>query len=312
MTDDSVAVLSSFRVRAVLVLRVLGLGELASLRLMVRVIPKKPIDTSLDSTVYLANRVRVDGGGSQAIYAFFTMALAKRIGIPYLHRVFQQLEHHDGNESAALNAWNSVFPFNSDFSPPPGTRTFSLGSRWHILRGLLIRGVPIAITSSRIRDVTDSAPQILEDARGELRRVYTPNTMCQRQNTDKFIAFHLRRGDVSASRNAGRYTSCQELETDILAVRRFYSGQKRKVVVVTEPNADLSSLKTDDGFEVLDSSDPLFALHFLTQAAVIVTGTSSFSYLAALISDGQVVYRSFWHPPMKDWVELADIHRLVS
>ena len=290
----------------------MGLGELASLRLMVKVIPKKPMRTSRGSTVFLANRVRGDGGGSQVIYAFFTMALAKRLGIPYFHRDFQRLEHHDGNESAALEAWNRVFPFSSAFSPPPGTRTFSLGSRLHVLRGLLVRGASIAITSARIRDLTDSAPQILEDARAELRRVYTPDSVRQRQNADKCIAFHLRRGDVSASVNAARYTSCEELETDIVAVRRFYRGQMREVVVVTEPTADLSSLKIDDGFEVLDSLDPLIALHVLTQAGVIVTGKSSFSYLAALISEGQVVYRTFWHPPMKDWMELPDIHRLVS
>lgn len=39
-------------------------------------------------------------------------------------------------------------------------------------------------------------------------------------------------------------------------------------------------------------------------ADVLVTSASSFSYVAALLSNGTIVYKPFWHPPRKHWMQL--------
>ena len=36
-------------------------------------------------------------------------------------------------------------------------------------------------------------------------------------------------------------------------------------------------------------------------ADVLVTSRSSFSYTAALLSEGEVYYIPFWHPPLPHW-----------
>jgi hypothetical protein len=41
-------------------------------------------------------------------------------------------------------------------------------------------------------------------------------------------------------------------------------------------------------------------------ADVLVTSTSSFSYTAALLSDGEIYYIPFWHPPLGDWIIISD------
>lgn len=40
----------------------------------------------------------------------------------------------------------------------------------------------------------------------------------------------------------------------------------------------------------------------LVAADILVTSRSSFSYVAALLSDGEVYYNKFWHNPRKNWI----------
>jgi len=40
----------------------------------------------------------------------------------------------------------------------------------------------------------------------------------------------------------------------------------------------------------------------LVSADILVTSPSSLSYVAGLISDGKVYYKSFWHSPREDWI----------
>lgn len=39
----------------------------------------------------------------------------------------------------------------------------------------------------------------------------------------------------------------------------------------------------------------------LVSADILVTSASSFSYVAALLSDGEIYYKKFWHNPMNNW-----------
>ena len=40
----------------------------------------------------------------------------------------------------------------------------------------------------------------------------------------------------------------------------------------------------------------------MVSANILVTSRSSFSYMAALLNDGEVWYQPFWHPPLKNWI----------
>ena len=40
----------------------------------------------------------------------------------------------------------------------------------------------------------------------------------------------------------------------------------------------------------------------LVSADALVTSGSSFSYIAAILSDGEIYYKPFWHPPAKHWI----------
>jgi len=63
-------------------------------------------------------------------------------------------------------------------------------------------------------------------------------------------------------------------------------------------------------FKELENNDVVFHLNedivetFIGMVAAdkLVISPSSFSYVAALISDGEIYYKPFWHNPRKEWV----------
>lgn len=65
-----------------------------------------------------------------------------------------------------------------------------------------------------------------------------------------------------------------------------------------------------DNFKILHANNIEFRLNEdlcktfleLVAANIIVTSASSFSYYAALLSDGEVYYKKFWHNPRKEWI----------
>jgi hypothetical protein len=63
-------------------------------------------------------------------------------------------------------------------------------------------------------------------------------------------------------------------------------------------------------FQELENNDVIFYLNQniidtfigMVSADILVISPSSFSYIAALISDGEIYYKPFWHNPRKNWI----------
>jgi hypothetical protein len=64
-------------------------------------------------------------------------------------------------------------------------------------------------------------------------------------------------------------------------------------------------------FEELIDNDVKFYLNYdivetfigLVSSNILIISPSSFSYAAALISDGEIYYKKFWHNPKKNWLK---------
>ena len=65
-----------------------------------------------------------------------------------------------------------------------------------------------------------------------------------------------------------------------------------------------------NNFAILQKDDVIFHLDEdicktfieLVGADILVTSPSSLSYVAALISDGEIYFKQFWHKPKSDWI----------
>ena len=60
----------------------------------------------------------------------------------------------------------------------------------------------------------------------------------------------------------------------------------------------------------LDNDNVMFYINYdiietfkgLVSAEALVTSPSSLSYVAGLISDGEIYYKRFWHKPRNNWI----------
>jgi hypothetical protein len=70
------------------------------------------------------------------------------------------------------------------------------------------------------------------------------------------------------------------------------------------------SLGSEENFKKLENSDVILHINEnisktfteLVAADFLIMSASSLSYVAAFLSDGEIYYLPFWHPPKNDWI----------
>lgn len=125
-------------------------------------------------------------------------------------------------------------------------------------------------------------------------------------NNDKLnVAIHIRRANLHDKGRAGeRVTTHNSYYLNIMnTIRKKYENNKN-VLFHIYSQGDVSK------FMDLANSDVKFYLNYdivesfigMVAADILVISPSSFSYVAALISDGEIYYKNFWHNPRKNWI----------
>jgi hypothetical protein len=291
-----------------MLLRVLGLSEMRVLKLAAHMAKTELEGIGRKNTrITLTNRPRGDGGGSQILYSAFGLAVARALGLEYQHRIFETVEHTVGDATEFRERWNRLVDFESAFPRPSTKPTYSLGSRVHTLRALLSVRRRFSITSSRFRYLVDENPEWLHSIRPQLREIYVRQVDPAPGKSDSAVTFHVRRGDVTKTQNAGMYTSADELIADISKIRSVPAYKDLWAEIVIEENDPELEMKLPRKCRLIVIAEPFEAFDRLVEAKTLVIDKSSFSYVAGLLSQNTVIYRDYWYPPMPDWLHLADL-----
>lgn len=136
-----------------------------------------------------------------------------------------------------------------------------------------------------------------EKVRNKLRNLYYKNTKIKNCKYD--IAVHIRRGDVVSQKQNHRYISMIDYKNIILDLKKKYP--EYSICVYSEGNIkDFKELNDLNINYVLDG-DPLYTFQNLVAAKILVTAKSSFSYSAALLSEGIIYYIPQKHKPLNNW-----------
>lgn len=115
------------------------------------------------------------------------------------------------------------------------------------------------------------------------------------------VAVHIRRENAHDKGRAGqRITTPNEHYLKVMNLIR----KKHK-----ELKFHIYSQGNISNFKILENEDVIFHLDEdicktfmeLVSADILVTSPSSLSYVAALISDGEIYYKPFWHNPCSNW-----------
>ena len=290
--------------------------------------------------VTYANDKMQDGAGAQLQRIYGIYALSRALGVPYVHSPIAHLGYHgllalENNKPSRslLQRCNRVFDIPSDVEVPaaavihemqdadPGAieamkEAASDGTDFHLIRICL----PYPLT--------DQIPETF-------RCVKAISPFPYRRSNVFRLALHVRRGEQIAL-GSGRmlpnsyYMSCAlSIQERLRAlaipfVCELYTEQATTTFEVTpghhgiegrisenmlyEPG--MSRLEDFDALPNLEryiNTDPIETLGRMATADALVMSRSSFSYVAAILSQNcAVIYYPFWHTAMKEWL-VADI-----
>ena len=123
-------------------------------------------------------------------------------------------------------------------------------------------------------------------------------------NTKINIAVHIRRENKIDKGIAGsRVTTPHIYYLNIMnSIREKYKNNNLQFHIYSQGNIEnFKMLKENDVKFHLDEDIRTTFLE-LVAANILVTSPSSFSYCAALLSDGEIYYKRFWHNPRKEWI----------
>lgn len=254
---------------------------------------------------------KTDGPGAQAQAVMSTMLYARESGMDYVHTPFSSLSHNDRNEADWEKRWEEFFnlgqgePLLSDVISPV----------MDILRvdnpdDLALRGNTLYVVQ-HCHAYADQYPDgylklagtLIEKYRGSdktgLRLYQDPECLN--------ISVHMRRGDVSKDANWFRFTGNDFMAALLGNIVSTLDKAKIRHAI------HLYSQGSPDDFGKLAAMNICFHLdecefstfHNLVSSDMLVMSKSSFSYSAALLAGGVVMYEPFWHSPLSSWV-IAD------
>ena len=116
------------------------------------------------------------------------------------------------------------------------------------------------------------------------------------------IAVHVRRPNAHDSRLEGANTPDPYYLNIMKIIREKYKDKNLLFHIYSQGNpANFKKYESEDvQFHINEDICKTFI--GLVAADILVTSASSFSYIAALLSEGEVYYKKFWHNPRKGWI----------
>lgn len=116
------------------------------------------------------------------------------------------------------------------------------------------------------------------------------------------VAIHIRRENADDKGQAGeRVTTPNSYYLNIMnKIRKNYHNIQFHLYSQGEVSQFEDLINDDVDFHL--NADIIDSFIGMVAANILVISPSSLSYVAALVSDGIVYYKPFWHNPKKEWI----------
>jgi hypothetical protein len=144
----------------------------------------------------------------------------------------------------------------------------------------------------------DAYCQVIPDFRRKYYRNSSP--VCNRIIS---VAIHMRRGDVTPAHRQRFTPNAAVLETTrrVRALLEKHGQEHAISLYSVGAPGDFAEFR-ENGVGLFLNIDAVWTMRQLIEADVLIMSKSSFSYVAALISDGLKLYEPFWHSPLTGWI----------
>jgi hypothetical protein len=245
---------------------------------------------------------RTDGLGMQALARMSGMNFAKAFGATYVDTPFRRMGHAPGEMADWLKSWEDLFNFGA------GEERINSGNykvinypeylaNENILEeNVVLRFQQCYWLNRRYPDTFNAVASSFRDKIG-----LSPY---RDANDEIAVAVHIRRGDVSAKKNASRFTPNSKILKSIACLEQISRNLNRKFVfsVYSQGNPSDFAEFAEIGCQLHIDSDAIWTMRKLVEADMLIMSKSSFSFVAAVINRGVKVYEHSFNPPLSDWI----------
>ena len=242
-------------------------------------------------TPYVTNPYQVDGFGSQFQNIIAAALYADLTHQQFVYSPFVSMEHNYDNDSAFLEKKEVFINFIDNFDVNTGQYP--------------------AIRNMSYKPVIDKHPDACAQSAmlTKIKTVFRAHKDVDNyfKNNRYNIVIHVRRPNQTDCRIEGTNTPDQLFLSIIEQLRIQYQDKNPLFHIHSQGNTEnFKQYQADDVVLHLNKSveDSFLAM---VLADVLVAGASSFSYTAALLSDGIVYHIPFWHTPFPHWISVNDL-----
>jgi len=243
-----------------------------------------------------------EGAGSQTLMIMRAITFAQMNGLTYVHHPFTNIAHADRPVEEWANAWETQFNLGMGEVFTDGDSNQVVNFAYNLREILPLFGLERG-------DLTLGLSKTLP----EFRKKYYCNKVARKNDVLK-ICVHVRRGDVTFHGMPGMWTATSVIRLIIADIRRVLDTHRAdyQICIFSQGNpGDFAALNTDRT-KFFINSDPIWTMRELIEADIFVMAKSSFSYVAALISDGIKLAPSDGFPPLSNWVVVDPSGRFDS
>jgi hypothetical protein len=239
---------------------------------------------------YITNPQRTDGFGAQFQTLIYSVIFAEMNNLQFVYTPFKSMEHNYDNDPDFLAKKEKLINFKDNFENADYK--------------LMVKDFDLQYF---ITYFEDNLQQCLKSKSLEkIRTIFRVNKPQDFFNNGKFnIAIHIRRLNIHDNRIEGADVSNEKFLEIINLLKTKYSDKDYQFHIYSQGNPDDFKPFADNTtvFHIDESIEDTFTGMVLANALVL--SPSSFSYTAALLSNGDVYYQKFWHPPLPNWIDIS-------
>lgn len=235
--------------------------------------------------MYVTNGFRNDGFGAQYQTIIYSAIFSELAGNKFCYTPFKTMEHNYDNDTNFL-AKKEIF-INL-------INHFPLSSNVNNVEELKFQTICPYIEYN-INQSTET--NIFK----HIKYLFHANKESKFSKENKNVAVHIRK--INQSDNEGCYNTHYEKDDYYIKAINYLRSLNDKNVF------HIYSQGREEDFEIFKNKDVILHLnepledtfYDLTTADTLVMSKGSFSYIAGLLSLGEVYYLPFWHPKLKSW-----------
>ena len=246
-----------------------------------------------------------EGFGSQALSRLTVAATSHALGYPYRHTPLFCVGHVEGDAEQWTKSLEEIFALGNGELAASDSRLPPIDYREYAEKPHLWRE-PHLVSVRDFAAYTKAHPSSYHAYITSRREPLLANRPSKDDDQTLRVAVHVRRGDVNRKATAHRFLSNDDIMTTLAIVVRELRKRGTPFVIEIFTNGTADDFSD---FSILNVSlalgmGAIETLGRLASADILITGNSSFSFLAALLSDGIVLYEDQAHRPLAHWIPI--------